>query len=259
MPERAGEPSVFKHVIYIIKENRTYDQVLGDVTAGNGDAELCSFGERVTPNQHKLVREFVLLDNTYCSGILSADGHNWADSGIATDYLERSFAGWPRSYPAGGFGEDGADALAYSPAGFIWDNALAHGKTVHDFGEFTTVSQALEKSRRSKDKIGFRRRLAGFHQRRERDRIHLRAGHRGAAAVHGNGLVELGSGRAGRVCARRKFIKRLKEFRAGGQSAGPHDSLAAQRPHQRHQGRLAHARARRWRTTTSRSARSSRP
>jgi DNA-binding beta-propeller fold protein YncE len=141
VPERAGERSVFKHVLYIIKENRTYDQILGDVTAGNGSRDLCNFGERVTPNQHKLVRDFVLLDNTYCSSILSADGHNWADSGIATEYLERSFAGWPRSYPAGGAGEDGADALAYSPAGFIWDNALAHGKSVHDFGEFTTLSK----------------------------------------------------------------------------------------------------------------------
>ena len=104
VPERVGEPSVFQHVIYIIKENRTYDQVLGDVTNGNGDADLCVFGERVTPNQHKLVRDFVLLDNTYCCGALSADGHNWTDSGIATDYLEREFAGWPRSYPSGGGG-----------------------------------------------------------------------------------------------------------------------------------------------------------
>ena len=140
VPERTGEPSVFKHVIYIIKENRTYDQILGDVRAGNGDGSLCNFGERVTPNQHQLVREFALLDNTYCSGILSADGHNWADSGLATDYIERGFAGWVRSYPSGGFGLNGADALAYSPAGFIWDNALAHGKSVRVFGEFTTAS-----------------------------------------------------------------------------------------------------------------------
>jgi DNA-binding beta-propeller fold protein YncE len=138
VPERAGEPGVFQHVIYIIKENRTYDQVLGDVGEGNGNADLCVFGQRVTPNQHKFVRDFCLLDNTYCCSILSADGHNWADSGIATDYLEREFAGWPRSYPSGGFGEGGADALAYSPAGFIWNDALAHGKSVVDFGEFTT-------------------------------------------------------------------------------------------------------------------------
>ncbi len=138
VPERAGEPCVFQHVIYIIKENRTYDQVLGDVTGGNGGADLCVFGERVTPNEHRLVRNFVLLDNTYCCGALSADGHNWTDSAIATDYLEREFAGFPRSYPAGGGGTETKDALAYSPAGFIWNNALAHGKSVCDFGEYTT-------------------------------------------------------------------------------------------------------------------------
>ena len=142
VPERAGEPSVFQHVIYIIKENRTYDQVLGDVAAGNGSRNLCVFGELVTPNQHKLVRDFVLLDNTYCSGILSADGHQWADSAIATDYVERQFAGWPRSYPSGGSGDHSRDALAYSSAGFIWDNASAHGKTVCDFGEFTTLHKS---------------------------------------------------------------------------------------------------------------------
>jgi YVTN family beta-propeller protein len=154
VPERVGEPSVFQHVIYIIKENRTYDQVLGDLTEGNGDASLCNFGERVTPNEHKLVREFTLLDNTYCSGILSADGHQWSDSGIATEYVERSFAGWPRSYPAGGGGDAGSDALAYSPAGFIWNDALAHGKTVADFGEFTTDTKRWKDSAR-KDKITF--------------------------------------------------------------------------------------------------------
>jgi len=154
VPERAGEASVFKHVIYIIKENRTYDQVLGDVKEGNGDASLCNFGERVTPNQHQLVRAFALLDNTYCSGILSADGHQWADTGLATEYVERSFAGWPRSYPAGGFGQTGADALAYSPAGFIWDNALAHGQSVHDFGEFCTTRKHWKIATRAA-KIGF--------------------------------------------------------------------------------------------------------
>lgn len=136
VPERVGEPSVFKHVIYVIKENRSYDQVLGDVAAGNGEADLCVFGEQVTPNEHKLVHDFVLLDNTYCSSILSADGHNWTDTGMATEYVERSFAGWPRSYPSGG-GPESQDALAYSPAGFIWDDALGHGKTFQDFGEFT--------------------------------------------------------------------------------------------------------------------------
>ena len=83
---------------------------------------LCVFGEKITPNQHKIAHDFVLLDNTYCCGILSADGHQWADSAIATDYMEKSFAGFPRSYPDG-MDDGGVDALAYSPPGFIWDNA----------------------------------------------------------------------------------------------------------------------------------------
>src|SRR5207237_5879087 len=75
VPQRHGEPSVFKHVIYVIKENRSYDQVLGDMKEGNGDANLVLFGEEVTPNHHKLAREFTLFDNFYCSGVLIADGH----------------------------------------------------------------------------------------------------------------------------------------------------------------------------------------
>ncbi|MBN1805257.1 MAG: beta-propeller fold lactonase family protein [Sedimentisphaerales bacterium] len=135
IPERVGEPSVFDHVVYIIKENRTYDQVLGDIAEGNGDPSLCVFGEQVTPNQHKMVRQFVLLDNTYCSGILSADGHQWSDSAFATDYMEKSFAGFPRSYPDG-MDDSDVDALAYAPSGFIWDNAIAHGKSLRVYGEF---------------------------------------------------------------------------------------------------------------------------
>jgi DNA-binding beta-propeller fold protein YncE len=135
VPERVGEPSVFKHVLYIIKENRTYDQVLGDMPEGDGDPRLCIFGEQVTPNLHKLCRDFLLLDNTYCSGIVSADGHNWSCSAITTDYLERQFGSWPRSYPDGS-SENGSDALAWSPAGFIWDAALLKKKTIRSFGEF---------------------------------------------------------------------------------------------------------------------------
>ena len=138
VPERIGEPSVFKHVIYFIKENRTYDQVLGDVKAGNGDRHLCIFGKKVTPNQHQIVNNFVLLDNMYCCGILSADGHQWADSALATDYMEKSFADFPRSYPDLQDVND-LDALAYSPAGFIWDNVLQHGLTLRDYGEGTVA------------------------------------------------------------------------------------------------------------------------
>ncbi|MEA3210255.1 MAG: hypothetical protein QOE70_3312 [Chthoniobacter sp.] len=150
VPERAGEPSPIKHVIYIIKENRTYDQVLGDVKEGNGNAALCTFGEKFTPNQHKLVREFMLLDNTYCSGIQSADGHQWTDSAITTDYVERSHASWPRSYMSTKT-EDGLDALAYSPAGFLWDNALKHKISIRDYGEgCLTDCGWADKSRKGK-------------------------------------------------------------------------------------------------------------
>ena len=150
VPERVGEPSVFKHVVYIIKENRTYDQVLGDIKQGNGEPELCTFGEKITPNQHKLVRDFVLLDNTYCSGILSADGHQWADTGITTDYMEKSFAGFPRSYPDG-MEDNDVDALAYSPAGFIWDNVLAHRKSLRIYGEFAGTEKRWTDPRRKGD------------------------------------------------------------------------------------------------------------
>ena len=136
VPQRVGEPSVFKHVIYVIKENRSYDQVLGDLQQGNGDPELCIFGAQVTPNQHKLAREFVLLDNTFSCSVQSADGHQWTDSAIANSYSERQVsASFPRSY-AGGKSEDGVDALAWSSSGFIWDNALAHGVTFRNYGEW---------------------------------------------------------------------------------------------------------------------------
>jgi hypothetical protein len=165
VPERVGEPSLFKHVVYLIKENRTYDQVLGDLKEGNGDAALCVFGEQITPNQHKFAREFVLLDNTYCSGICSADGHQWAASAFATDYMEKSFAGFPRSYPDG-MEDDDVDALAYSPAGFLWDNALAHGKSLRDYGEFAITRKSwVDPARKDEPKFldHYREFVAGTH------------------------------------------------------------------------------------------------
>ncbi len=130
VPARIGEPSVFKHVIYIIKENRTYDQVLGDVKKGNGDTALCTFGEKVTPNAHKLVNEYVLLDNYKASGKCSAEGHLWTDASIVTDYIEKNVRAWFRSYTHVLY-----DAMAYPKTGFLWDNALDHGKSVRIYGE----------------------------------------------------------------------------------------------------------------------------
>jgi YVTN family beta-propeller protein len=130
VPERIGEPSVFKHVVYIIKENRTYDQVLGDMKKGKGDAALCIYGEEITPNHHKLADEFILLDNFLASGKCSAEGHQWTDASIVTDYIEKNMRAWFRSYA-----HVQTDALVYAPTGFLWDNALKYKKSVMIYGE----------------------------------------------------------------------------------------------------------------------------
>lgn len=130
VPDRIGEPSVFKHVVYIIKENRTYDQILGDMKQGNGDPGICIYGANITPNMHKLCEEFMLLDNFHASGKCSADGHMWTDASIVTDYIEKNMRAWFRSYTHVLY-----DALAYAPTGFLWDNALIHRKSVRIYGE----------------------------------------------------------------------------------------------------------------------------
>jgi hypothetical protein len=116
--------------VYIIKENRTYDQVLGDMKQGNGDPGLCIFGSDITPNTHKLAEEFILLDNFHVSGKSSAEGHQWTDASIVTDYIEKNMRAWFRSYP-----HVQTDALVYAPTGFIWDNAIRHGRTARIYGE----------------------------------------------------------------------------------------------------------------------------
>lgn len=130
VPERVGEPSVIKHVLYVIKENRTYDQVLGDMKKGDGDSTLTVYGRHITPNTHHLSDQYILLDNFHASGKCSAEGHQWTDASIVTDYIEKSVRAWFRSYPHVQY-----DALVYSPTGFIWDNALAHGKKTRIYGE----------------------------------------------------------------------------------------------------------------------------
>jgi len=130
VPRRLGDPSVFDHVVYVIKENRTYDQVFGDIEGANGDRSLCIFGREITPNHHALAEEFVLLDNYYCNGVNSADGHSWSTEGIVTDHLEKSFGGFTRSYT---FGDD---PLTYSSEGFIWDRILMAGLSFRNYGEF---------------------------------------------------------------------------------------------------------------------------
>jgi YVTN family beta-propeller protein len=134
MPERIGEPSPIKHVFYIIKENRTYDQVHGDMGKGNSEPALTQFGRNVTPNFHKIANEFPLLDNFYVSGIQSASGHQWVMQATNNDYEDKETdTGNVRSYPGGA-----GDSLAYASTGHLWDNALKNNVSVVNFGEDTT-------------------------------------------------------------------------------------------------------------------------
>lgn len=141
VPMKVGDASPVKHVFYIIKENRTYDQVLGDVKEGNGDTSLVLFGEKITPNQHKLVREFVLLDNFYVDGEVSADGHNWSTSAHATDYLEKN---WVTSYGnrGGTYPGEGKREIANPKNGFIWDYCKRAGVSYRTYGEFADDGKA---------------------------------------------------------------------------------------------------------------------
>jgi YVTN family beta-propeller protein len=135
VPMQIGDSSPVKYVFYIIKENRTYDQVLGDMKEGNGDTSLCLFGEKITPNLHALAREFVLLDNFYVDAEVSADGHNWSMGGYATDYLEKT---WPTSYGGrgGSYDGEGNRAIANNKNGFIWDYCARAGISYRTYGEF---------------------------------------------------------------------------------------------------------------------------
>ena len=143
LPRPAGSPLLpaadggraIRHVFYIIKENRTFDQVFGDIGEGNSDPSLCLFGDSVTPNHHALARQFVLLDNLYADAEVSADGHNWTMGAYATDYVEKT---WPTSY--GGRGGDyeyeGGYPDAYPASGYFWDNCMRNGVSYRTYGEF---------------------------------------------------------------------------------------------------------------------------
>ncbi len=136
IPEKLfGKDSPIKHVIYIIRENRTYDQVFGDIAGGNGDTSLCLFGEKVTPNAHALVKQFTLFDNFYADAEVSADGHNWSNGAYATDYVEKN---WPTSYGyrGGEYEFEGGYPIAYPENGYMWDNCKRNNVTFRSYGEF---------------------------------------------------------------------------------------------------------------------------
>jgi YVTN family beta-propeller protein len=137
VPDRVGQPSPIKYVLYIIKENRTYDQVLGDMKdaqgkpIGNGDPKLTIYGEEVTPNHHQIARDYVLLDNLYCNGEVSVDGHSWCDAAIATDFNQRS---WILSYSKHGK-LPGNEEMETPAAGYLWDLCKRHGVSFKNYGE----------------------------------------------------------------------------------------------------------------------------
>lgn len=135
IPRKAGDSTPIKYVFYVLKENRTYDQILGDLPQGNGDTSLCLFGSRVTPNAHALVSDFVLLDNFYVDAEVSADGHNWSMAGYATDFVEKN---WPSNYSGrgGNYDFDGSRPVANPTKGFIWNYCQRAGVSFRNYGEF---------------------------------------------------------------------------------------------------------------------------
>ncbi len=135
VPQKISGPSPIKYVFYIVKENRTYDQVLGDIPEGNGDTSLVLFGKNITPNQHQLTKDFVLLDNFYVDGEVSADGHNWSLGAYANDYLEKN---WVTSYGGRGgtYDAEGTRTIANNKGGFIWDHCKKAGVSYRTYGEF---------------------------------------------------------------------------------------------------------------------------
>jgi hypothetical protein len=138
IPLQPGQPSPITHVIYVVKENRNYDQVFGDMPEGHGDPTLCLFPERVTPNHHALARQFVLLDNFYVESEVSADGHEWSMGAYATDFVERH---WPLSYGHNKrkkftYPSEGNFEIARPAGGYIWDRAIAAGVSFRSYGEW---------------------------------------------------------------------------------------------------------------------------
>jgi len=142
IPKSISEKSPIQYVFYIIKENRTYDQVLGDVKEGNGDPSLCIFPENITPNQHALTKDFVLLDNFYVDAEVSADGHNWSTAAYANDFVEKT---WPTSYGGrgGNYDYEGSRTIAYPKDGFIWDHLQREGISYRTYGEFAEYDKTF--------------------------------------------------------------------------------------------------------------------
>ncbi len=142
--------TAIRHVFYIVRENRTYDQVLGDLPQGNGDASLCLFPRKITPNAHALTEQFTLFDNFYADAEVSADGHNWSMAAYATDYVEKT---WPTLYGrrGGKYDYEGGVPIARPQSGYIWDNVLKHNLTFRNYGEYTWYDKTHPDKYRAND------------------------------------------------------------------------------------------------------------
>ena len=212
-PVRPGGP--IKHVIYIVKENRTYDQVLGDIKKGNGDASLVLFGENITPNLHKMARDFVLFDNFYVNSDVSADGHNWATAAIAPDYTQKLC---PTATPSAARPTITKGRSPPTPArGLYLDNAAQAGLTMRNYGYFAASEDAGTDG--------------DADQRRARSR---------PGARDRSQLSRLRS-RLSRHRARQSFHQRTGRFRETGNDAAVADHAHGQRSHLRRRGRQARA------------------
>jgi DNA-binding beta-propeller fold protein YncE len=152
VPYKVGQPSPIKYVFYVIKENRTYDQVFGDMKEGNGDSTLVLFGNKITPNIHNIASQFVLLDNLFANAEISAQGHNWSTAAYCTDYVEKS---WPSNYGGRGasYEFEGGYPTASPSAGYIWDLCFKHGITFRDYGEFVDSNPDVSKPNTANEKI----------------------------------------------------------------------------------------------------------
>ena len=227
IPQKVGGPSPIKYVFYIIRENRTYDQILGDLEKGNGDPNLCLFGEDVTPNAHAIAREFVVFDNFYVDAEVSYDGHAYSTGAYATDFVEKI---WPTNYggrgarylsEGGGKMRNAYGNVAAPLNGYIWDACNRANVSVRSYGEFA------QRGAGARGREGQRRRRGGGD----------------GARPQGQGAPELRALRPddSRQQARRRLARGVQEVRAVGRAAAPQHHPARQRPHRGHARQLPDA------------------
>ena len=236
----ANLPSLgIKHVFFIIKENRTYDQVFGDIGKANGDPKLCMYGRDITPNHHALAEKYVVLDNFHTGGAISFDGHQWLMQAFVSDYVERAFAASPR-----GYAWNMSDALTVSPAGFFWQHA-PRPLDVRIYGEFQLPARwdpATQSARdmNEGDLLTWSEYWKLYKEGKWQTRGGIALRRAGAAEAMQPALSEQ-LHQHPRPDPRRGISARTGRAREIGRDAEPQHHHAEHRPHQRHAARIAHA------------------